>query len=216
MKSTKKVIRSTPGKVEFREAIGPDHIGILSGYTARFGVESCVLWDADVIVDEEGQPLPFVEVLDPHCFYRTLRESPDVVALYNHDSSAPLGRTTAGTLDLNVDSAGLAFVDRLPDTTHGNNAKVSVRRNDIKGCSFGFVVLEDRVDERPGLPALRTVLDMILFEVTIACTFPAYTATETQLRSLERAKLRGISTPKPDPRALLDHLRKRLRLRCLG
>lgn len=158
------------------EAAGPNR---LAGYAAKFGAESAVLCDRNV---NDGRP--FVEVIDPAAFDRTLRELPDVRALYNHDTGAVLGRTKSGTLSLSVDADGLAFACELPDTEDGRRAKVLVGRGDIDGCSFGFVVLEDRIEDRgPDLPALRTLLDVELHEVSIAVAFPAYEATEVSLRA---------------------------------
>lgn len=176
----------------------------LAGYAAKFSVESEVLYDADVLVDALGNPLPFIEVLDPHVFDRTLRELPDVRALYNHDTSAVLGRTKSGTLRLSLDDEGLGFEDDLPDTIDGQRARVLVGRGDIDGCSFGFVVLRDDFVERPGLPHLRTLFDVDLFEISIAVAFPAYPDSDVSLRT---GRSRGTS-PSPTPR--LDHARRRL------
>ena len=68
----------------------------------------------------------------------------------------------------------------LPDTTHGRNALVSVQHRDIRGCSFGFTIVKDRLINRKGRPALRQLLDVNLFEVTIATAWPAYLQTTTR------------------------------------
>jgi HK97 family phage prohead protease len=213
LRSIRKLIRSTPGEVKLRSApSGSDSIGILEGYAARFNSESCILWDPEVC-DGDGEPMPFIEVLDPTCFNLSLETTPDVVALYNHNTDAVLGRTTAGTLDLAVDELGLRFLDHLPNTTYGNNARVSVGRGDIKGCSFGFC-LADCIDTyRTGLPMLRRVMVADLFEVTIATAFPAYETTTTQVRALER--LRAQSSPKPKSSTRARHMLRRRQLDLL-
>lgn len=174
------------------EAAGPNR---LVGYAARFGAESAVLCDRNV---NDGRP--FVEVIDPAAFDRTLKEMPDVRALYNHDTGAVLGRTRSGTLALAIDESGLAFTCELPDTEDGRRAKVLVGRGDIDGCSFGFCVVEDRIEDRgPDLPALRTLLDVELHEVSIAVAFPAYEATEVSLRTRRTIRATtAASTPRID------------------
>ncbi|TIW28797.1 MAG: HK97 family phage prohead protease [Mesorhizobium sp.] len=124
------------------------------------------------------------ERLDPSCFNRTLREEPDVLALWNHSPDALLGRTTAGTLRLSTDSHGLKFeLDLDPRSPTGALALSAIDRGDAHGCSFGFSVLaqtweDDDNWERPR----RTLTDLILYEVTIT-PMPAYPTTTASLRS---------------------------------
>lgn len=201
MKLTQRRLASDP---EIVESTNPDlPYGKLVGYAAKFGVESEVLYDPEVIKDAKGNPLPFIEVLDLHVFDRTLHELPDVRALHNHDTSAVLGRTKSGTLRIRLDDVGLGFEDDLPGNVDGQRAHTQVKRKDVDGCSFGFVVLEDELVARPGLPHLRTLFDVDLFEISIAVTFPAYTQTEVSVRT----KTRGTD-PLTTPR--LDHFRRRL------
>jgi phage head maturation protease len=88
---------------EIRIAPGADGSQILTGYAVRFNSPS---------VDLGG----FTEICAPGMFTRTLRDSPDVLMLRDHNSSQLLGRTTAGTLTLTQDSTGLAFKVTLPDS----------------------------------------------------------------------------------------------------
>jgi phage head maturation protease len=73
---------------EIRMSTGADGSQILTGYAVRFNSPS---------IDLGG----FTEICAPGMFTRTLRESPDVLMLRDHNSSQLLGRTTAGTLTLN-------------------------------------------------------------------------------------------------------------------
>ena len=63
----------------------------------------------------------FTEICAPTMLNRTLRENPDVLILRDHKQELLLGRTTAGTLSLNVDSVGLAFTATLPQTAIGDD-----------------------------------------------------------------------------------------------
>jgi HK97 family phage prohead protease len=140
------------------------------------------------VTDEDGNAIPFVEVIDPRAFERTLRETRDIKALINHDTAKVLGSTAARTLDLTTDSIGLAFRDDIPDVSYARDAKVLVARGDVSGCSFRFYTRKDRIEERAGLPALRTLLDIDIDEISLAVTFPAYLGTEVHVRAQEKAK----------------------------
>lgn len=127
----------------------------------------------------------FTEVIRPGAFRRSLLSKPDVMALYDHDPRAILGRTTAGTLRLAEDGKGLHFEIDVPNTTTGRDLLVSVERGDIRGASFAFKTREDRwVKGNSGM--LRELLDVDLLDVTVTAN-PAYPDTEVARRALERA-----------------------------
>jgi uncharacterized protein len=149
----------------------------LYGYAARFNEESEILYDKNVC------KVPFIEVIKPGAFSRTLRENDDIRALFSHDKSAVLGRTKAGTLKLSEDEQGLYFDNLLPDTTVARDLRVSLERGDLDGCSFFGYVMEDEIELRPNMPALRTITEISLIEVTPATAFPAYTTTSVAIRS---------------------------------
>lgn len=139
----------------------------LSGYIAVFNSPS--------------EDLGYTEILAPGCFTRSLASGNDIVALINHDDNAPVGRTSAGTLHLAEDDKGLAYTIQLPNTTRAADLKESVKRGDLTGCSFGFVCTDDAWDAKS---LTRTIRDVELIEVSVGVTFPAYTDTTSQLRSL--------------------------------
>jgi hypothetical protein len=124
----------------------------------------------------------FREKIAPGAFDKSLRERPDVLALWNHSADRPLGRTSAGTLDLRSDRIGLWFGLNPDDTTpDGLTAIGTVRRQDVRGMSFGFTVMRETWDDGDDtqLP-LRTVEEAILWEVTLT-PLPAYTETSASL-----------------------------------
>ncbi|MBB4290609.1 hypothetical protein GGE16_002649 [Rhizobium leguminosarum] len=141
----------------------------ISGYAARFNSETVI----------GGE---FREMLAPGVFARTLRERPDVVMLLDHDTGRVVGRTTAHTLYLREDSAGLWFdLEPNPTTPSGQEAIGTVKRGDVRGCSFGFRVrAEEWRDGKNRLP-LRIIKDVDLFEVTLTC-LPAYGDTSASFR----------------------------------
>jgi hypothetical protein len=118
----------------------------------------------------------WVEICSPQMLTRTLRENGDIIALRDHRSELLLGRTTADTLQLNVDSKGLAFRLILPSTAIGDDTAENVRLRNLTGCSFGFNTRSDSWAEDASGTLVRTLLDIDLAECSIT-SFPAYQAT---------------------------------------
>lgn len=190
--------RDLAAPVALKES-GPGKASRLVGYAARFDVESQPLHDRVL-----GG---FIEVIRPGAFARSLRESPDVKALVDHDTASILGRTKSGTLKLREDAVGLAYEVLLPDTQLGRDVKVMVARGDLDAMSFGFYVVEDLVGRRDDGMKLRELLDVTLLEVSFV-TFPAYADTSVALRH----KARRIDPGTP----ILDLATRRLRMLDLG
>lgn len=140
----------------------------LTGYAAVFGV-------AATIKD-------YTETIMPGAFRHTLAANRDVVALQDHMSNRPLGRTRSGTLHLREDARGLQFDISLPDTTYAHDLLEIVRRGDAGGCSFGFVAIDERWNGD-----IRELRSIDLREISIITGGePAYTATSVQARSRPR------------------------------
>jgi HK97 family phage prohead protease len=167
---------------EIRVATGADGSQVLSGYAIRWNTPS---------VDLGG----FTEICSPGMCTRTLKESPDVLMLRDHNSSQLLGRTTAGTLTLRQDSNGLAFSVTLPNTAIAADTAENIRLGNLDACSFGFNVPSggDKWSTTPEGAQVRTLLDVNLAEVSIT-SFAAYPATSVSLRSCPPAILRSLIT----------------------
>ncbi|MBB4067010.1 HK97 family phage prohead protease [Gellertiella hungarica] len=162
----------------------------ITGYVARFNREAVIAG-------------AWREVLAPGCFTRSLRDFPDVVALLDHDSGRVIGRTSAGTLELAEDAQGLRF--RLmpdPSTPSGQEALGTVRRGDVRGCSFGFFVADEEWQDGGKRLPLRIIKEVELFEITLTA-FPAYgDDTEATLsgtagaaaRAAAKMRARGITS----------------------
>ena len=104
----------------------------LIGYAARFGKDSLLLGD-------------FVERIDPGAF--SLVESREdsegrpleTRCLFNHDPNHLLGRFPT-TMKMTVDEKGLRYECLLPESR--GDIEESIRRGDLRGSSFSFVVAE--------------------------------------------------------------------------
>jgi uncharacterized protein len=105
----------------------------IKGYASVFNTESNTLYAGGT---------QFREVILPTAFDGLLGQS-DVVALYNHmESTGVLARSKngTGTLKLSVDDRGLYFEFEAPNTPLGESVLEGIRRQDLDGCSFAFIV----------------------------------------------------------------------------
>lgn len=116
---------------------------------------------------------------------------PDVRHLINHDANLVLGRTTAGTTRLERSASGLTTLTDMPDTSYARDLEVSIERRDVTQMSFGFRVVPC-ADGSPGdvwdfktSPATRHLRAIELHDVSTV-TFPAYSTTTAEVRSLLR------------------------------
>jgi HK97 family phage prohead protease len=142
----------------------------------------------------------FTEICSPQMLSRTLKENPDVLALRDHKQELLLGRTSAGTLDLRVDSKGLAFTVTLPQTAIGDDTAENVRLRNLSGCSFGFTTVDDSWAVDSDGNVVRTLLDVDLYEISIT-SFPAYQDTSVSARSRAaemRSHITGITRSDDD------------------
>ncbi len=124
------------------------------------------------------------------CFRSTLANGNDVVALFNHNSNAPLGRTKNGTLKLQDSPDALNFTVRLnPNVQTHRDLHELVKDGTLADCSFAFSDVDDdwtnEKDERGQPYMLRTIRSAKLHDVSIVLA-PAYSdgATAVQARAL--------------------------------
>ena len=147
----------------------------LAGYAAKYNVRSHTIGSK------------FQEQIRSGAFDGVMRKRQDVVALVNHDTNFPLGRTGSGTLRLNADSIGLAYELDLGNQSYARDLYESVKRGDIKGCSFAFQLdkgVDDEWDEEDSM-AVRTIKNFRTLGDISFVTMPAYPETTVDARQLE-------------------------------
>lgn len=149
----------------------------LVGYVVQWNKESETLW---------GE---FVERFAPNAFTDSLKTGKDVRALFEHDHTKLLGRTSSGTLKLAEDTIGLRFELIPPDTQLGKDLLVSVERGDISGMSFGFRTIKNEWDFSVE-PNLRTVQQAELVEITVT-SIPAYPDSSLEIMQRSQAVAKG-------------------------
>lgn len=131
----------------------------------------------------------FREVIKPGAFRRSIesatngRNPRDIKFFLNHNSDVVLGSTRAGTLRLTEDDRGLLATGELPNSTWGQPVAEAIRRGDISGMSFGFMV-DKKGDAWSADHTIRTLTEVRLLEVSVVTGWPAYTATTASVRSL--------------------------------
>jgi len=111
----------------------------------------------------------------------------DVRADFNHDANCILGRSSAGTLRLTVDTKGVRMEADAPETSWANDLLVSIDRGDIDQGSFAFRVLpggQSTADESGEV--VRTLSKILVRKVSVVSD-PAYLATRIELRNLPAA-----------------------------
>ena len=169
--------RTIFGSLELRE-VGEQRF--LSGITAPFNKLS----------EDLGW---FVEEIQPGAFRDALATS-DVAALFNHNPDNLLGRSSAGTLQIEERAAGLWYETLLPNTTVGQTVREGVTRRDIQGNSFAFKVPEEGGDVWQPLPdgrLRRTIIKIErLFDVG-PVVYPAYQDTSVSLRAIQQMEREG-------------------------
>ena len=147
------------------------------------GVASCFNVRSGVMRTKSGQE--FEEIIAPGAFRNVLQDR-GAVALINHDPNMILGRNPK-TMTLRETDHGLEFEVIPPDTTYARNLKVSMEREDIDQCSFGFRVADKgdtwARDSGTGTP-IRTIRTIEkLFDVSVV-TYPQYDMTHCGLREI--------------------------------
>jgi Escherichia/Staphylococcus phage prohead protease len=154
---------------------------VVEGHAALFDTLSEPLWELGGAKEK----------IDPGAFADTI-QSDDIRALINHDPSQVLGRNKAGTLSLREDDKGLFFQVKLPSTSFARDLVESMRRGDINQNSFGFTVNDQKWEKQDGedISVLKSVR---LFDVSVV-TFPAYTETLSEVRSIAQALTREKPT----------------------
>lgn len=163
--------RQFPGSIQVeRRADGPP---LIRGHAAVFGKLSENLGG-------------FREIIAPGAFDDVLQD--DVRALFNHDESLILGRTSAKTVRIGIDADGLTYDIDPPDTQYARDLLVSMERGDVRESSFGFKVARggDLWDEDDDGVLIRTITKVSRLYDVSPVTFPAYPDTDVAKRGAEQ------------------------------
>jgi HK97 family phage prohead protease len=190
-----------PVKLETR-AEDDTSLPVIQGYAALFDVET-------EIGSRYGT---FKESIAPGAFKNTLAQNKRVLSLFNHNFDYILGSTTAGTLRLKEDLRGLYFEVDPPDTQVGRDVTECIRRGDILGASFMFVITKEEwtIAKSKEEYDARRIMEVDLYECG-PVTMAAYEATSVGLRSEasdeahERARKEWEERNRPEEPVVIVH-----------
>lgn len=164
------------GEVELRSRSGKA-LPEITGYAAVF--------------DQRSQDLGgFTERVRPEAFNKTVKES-DVLALREHDLGLLLGRKSAGTLALSIDTRGLDYRIRPADTQVARDMIADIEAGNVRGSSFGFRTIKDSwsKEERS---VTRDLIEVALRDVGPTVN-PAYLTSTSGVAQRSLSGFLGVS-----------------------
>jgi len=125
----------------------------------------------------------------------------DIQCCFNHDKNQLLGRTSNGTMTIEVNDSGAFYRAEIPETSYGKDMEVHLKRGNIFGSSFVFIPNSD------GMEITRNEEDGVI-EIThntmsrIRSIDPVFSPQYKQTTVM----LRGLVTELEEiENALLDH-----------
>lgn len=123
----------------------------------------------------------FIEQIEPKAFDRALKRANNILCLLNHNHNEVLGSTKEGTVDLREDNIGL----RATCTITNPEVIRSAKENKLRGWSFGFSPLRQKITKLASGIEHRVVEELNLFEVSIIDDkmIPAYDGTSIEERA---------------------------------
>lgn len=122
----------------------------------------------------------FKEIMTSGVFQESLNEGRNIPLLYEHDWNKQLADLRSGTLTLKEDQIGLRFDAVIND----DKVYEEVKKGRINSCSFGFIVLEDKIEPINSRLEKRIVTKIKLEEVSLVSN-PAYVGSLCEARSLQ-------------------------------
>jgi uncharacterized protein len=125
----------------------------------------------------------FEERFARSAFDESLRDNPDVAALWAHDASRPLARVGNGTLTLRPDSIGLYYsITPNAESPIGQEALATVGADTVNEVSVGFVSEVEEWDDSGDLPR-RLITQARLLEISLVLWGAYGKSTSAGLRS---------------------------------
>ena len=155
--------------------VDPSAAVAVVGYAAKFNSRS------ELMIDDKGRK--FVEVIDPGAFDAVLGD--DVVALFNHDPSMVLARSSAGSLRLSVDAVGLRYEFDIADDDCSELVAAYINDGRVRQSSFAFIVAPDgdSFEKLADGIILRRVQRIARLLDVSPVTYPAYSDATVALRA---------------------------------
>lgn len=160
-----------------------------------------------IVFNSPSEDMGFIETIAPSAVTEDIISRSDVFALFNHDTDKVLARSRygRGSLTLTLDERGLKYSFTVPNTELGNELLEHLKRGEIDGSSFAFIVSSNEgseVWENINGTTYRTINRIeCLVDVSPVWT-PAYSATSVSARAkemlseMEKEKLEKLENEK--------------------
>lgn len=164
-----------------------------------------------MLYDQPSVPMPFVEYIDRGALDNV--DLSKVLLLYGHDLNSVLARSDAENLQMRADDKGLWFRATLPDTTLGRDTYTNVANGNLKGCSVGFKIGDDKwLQGNDGnvIHHIRSFDQLIEISIT---PIPAYTETSVDVQRSLEAFMKGENEVEIDYDKLADTVADKLEQR---
>lgn len=164
-----------------------------------------------MLYDQPSVPMPFVEYIDRGALDNV--DLSKVLLLYGHDLNSVLARSDAENLQLRADDKGLWFRATLPDTTLGRDTYTNVANGNLKGCSVGFKIGDDKWlqgNDGQVIHHIRSFDQLIEISIT---PIPAYTETSVGVQRSLEAFMKGENEVEIDYDKLADAVADKLEQR---
>lgn len=164
-----------------------------------------------MMYDQPSVPMPFVEYIDRGALDNV--DLSKVLLLYGHDLNSVLARSDAENLQLRADDKGLWFQAKLPDTTLGRDTYTNVANGNLKGCSVGFKIGDDKWLQGNNGNVIHHIRSFDqLIEISIT-PIPAYTETSVDVQRSLEAFMKGENEVEIDYDKLADAVADKLEQR---
>lgn len=164
-----------------------------------------------MLYDQPSVPMPFVEYIDRGALDNV--DLSKVLLLYGHDLNSVLARSDAENLQLRADDKGLWFRATLPNTTLGRDTYTNVANGNLKGCSVGFKIGDDKWlqgNDGQVIHHIRSFDQLIEISIT---PIPAYTETSVDVQRSLEAFMKGDNEVEIDYDKLADAVADKLEQR---
>ena len=160
-----------------------------------------------IVFNSQSEDLGFYETISPSAVTEDTINTSDVFCLFNHNPEKVLARSKygKGSLTLTLDDRGLKYSFEVPNTELGNELLEHVRRGEIDGSSFAFIVSTDDGSEK--WENINGTTYRTINKIECLCDVspvwqPAYSATSVSARAkemlneMEKEKLEQLENEK--------------------
>jgi len=178
-----------------------------SASISSINVDTRIIEGYAIIFNSQSEDLGFFETIAPSAVTEDTINTSDVFCLFNHNPDKVLARSKygKGSLTLVIDDRGLKYSFEVPNTELGNELLEHVRRGEIDGSSFAFIVSADEgseVWENINGTTYRTINKIECLCDVSPVWQPAYSATSVGARAkeilneMEKEKLEKLDNEK--------------------